>query len=189
MLPGVLKQVIFRGTDDTLTGWKEDFHLAARQQIPAQALAVDYLSRALARASTTPLYVTGHSKGGHLAVHAVSMQSELAQGRIDQLITFDSPGFVPEFLDSPGYQRTLAKTVEYIPADSIVGRLMFKQGSPQVVASSFFGLVQHSVFNRHTDTQGHFPLSEAPTLASDRVENGDQSLARAPFPRRGSTGR
>lgn len=79
------------------------------------------------------------------AVHAASMQSELAQGRIDQLITFDSPGFVPEFLDSPGYQRTLAKTVEYIPADSIVGHLMFKQGSPQVVASSFFGLVQHSV--------------------------------------------
>lgn len=98
------------------------------------------------------------------------MQSELAQGRIDQLITFDSPGFVPEFLDSPGYQRTLAKTVEYIPADSIVGHLMFKQGSPQVVASSFFGLVQHSVFNWHTDTQGHFTLSEAPTLASDRVE-------------------
>lgn len=170
VLPGVLKQVIFRGTDDTLTGWKEDFHLAARQQIPAQALAVDYLSRALTRASTTPLYVTGHSKGGHLAVHAASMQSELAQGRIDQLITFDSPGFVLEFLDSPGYQRTLAKTVEYIPADSIVGRLMFKQGSPQVVASSFFGLVQHSVFNWHTDTQGHFTLAEAPTLASDRVE-------------------
>lgn len=170
VLPGVLKQVIFRGTDDTLTGWKEDFHLAARQQIPAQALAVDYLSRALTRASTTPLYVTGHSKGGHLAVHAASMQSELAQGRIDQLITFDSPGFVLEFLDSPGYQRTLTKTVEYIPADSIVGRLMFKQGSPQVVASSFFGLVQHSVFNWHTDTQGHFTLAEAPTLASDRVE-------------------
>ncbi|MDO4820454.1 MAG: DUF2974 domain-containing protein [Rothia sp. (in: high G+C Gram-positive bacteria)] len=170
VLPGVLKQVIFRGTDDTLTGWKEDFHLAARQQIPAQALAVDYLSRALTRASTTPLFVTGHSKGGHLAVHAASMQSELAQGRIDQLITFDSPGFVPEFLDNPGYQRTLTKTVEYIPADSIVGRLMFRQGRPQVVASSFFGLVQHSVFNWHADTQGHFTLAEAPTLASDRVE-------------------
>lgn len=170
VLPGVLKQVIFRGTDDTLTGWKEDFHLAARQQIPAQALAVDYLSRALARAPNTPLYVTGHSKGGHLAVHAASMQSEQAQNRIDELITFDSPGFVPDFLDHPGYRRTLDKTVEYIPVDSIVGRLMFKQGSPQVVASSFFGLVQHSIFNWHADVRGHFMLAEHPTPASDRVE-------------------
>lgn len=77
---------------------------------------------------------------------------------------------MPDFLDHPGYRRTLDKTVEYIPVDSIVGRLMFKQGSPQVVASSFFGLVQHSIFNWHADARGHFMLTEHPTPASDRVE-------------------
>lgn len=170
LLPGVLKQVIFRGTDDTLTGWREDFHLAARRQIPAQALAVNYLARALASPSAAPLYVTGHSKGGHLAVHAASMQRKQVQGRIHELLTFDSPGFVPDFLDHSGYRRVLGKTVEYIPNDSIVGRLMFKQGSPQVVASSLLGLAQHSIFNWHTDPQGHFKLASHPTPSSDRVE-------------------
>ncbi|MGV3017348.1 Mbeg1-like protein [Rothia sp. 88186D007BW] len=170
VLPGVLKQVIFRGTDDTLTGWKEDFHLAARQRIPAQALAADYLSEALACDSRLPLFVTGHSKGGHLAVYAASVQGEQAQARIDELVTFDSPGFVPEFLGQPGYQGICAKTVDYIPVDSIVGRLMFKRGTPQVVASSFFGLMQHSIFNWHTDARGHFALVERPTPASDRVK-------------------
>lgn len=170
LIPGALEQVIFRGTDDSLIGWKEDFHLAARQQIPAQALAVAYLSRALELASGLPLLVTGHSKGGHLAVYAASQLDQGARQLLERLVVFDSPGFVKEFLHEPGYLETVEKTVEYIPADSVVGRLMYKRGRPLVVASSYFGLVQHSVFHWQTDQLGHFQLLDQPTSTSDRVE-------------------
>ena len=33
----------FRGTDDTLAGWKEDFELACMPEVPAQKKAVDYV--------------------------------------------------------------------------------------------------------------------------------------------------
>lgn len=32
----------FRGTDDTLAGWKEDFYLSCMREVPAQKMAVTY---------------------------------------------------------------------------------------------------------------------------------------------------
>ncbi|WP_421084738.1 Mbeg1-like protein [Rothia nasimurium] len=170
VIPGVHRQVIFRGTDDTLIGWKEDFHLAASQDIPAQALAVEYLSRVLVAGSEEPVIVTGHSKGGHLAVHAASLQSRGGQEAIDQVWAFDAPGFVQRFVEHPGYRRILGKVQEVIPADSIVGRLMFKASQPLVVASGAFGLMQHSIFVWRCSADGQFTVAEHPTAASDRVE-------------------
>ncbi len=40
--------IAYRGTDDTLAGWKEDFYMACMPEIPAQKIAVDYL-KAVAR--------------------------------------------------------------------------------------------------------------------------------------------
>ncbi|WP_237208966.1 Mbeg1-like protein [Rothia nasimurium] len=170
VIPGVHRQVVFRGTDDTLIGWKEDFHLAARQDIPAQALAVEYLSQALASKSPEPVYVTGHSKGGHLAVHAASVQSTQGQDGITQVLAFDAPGFVEGFLDHPGYQRILGKLVDIIPVDSIVGRLMYKRSTPEVVTSGAFGLMQHSIFLWRCTPEGEFMRAGHPTPSSDRVE-------------------
>ena len=38
--------VVFRGTDDSLTGWKEDFNLAYKPVIPSQLHALEYLENA-----------------------------------------------------------------------------------------------------------------------------------------------
>ncbi|MDQ8767713.1 DUF2974 domain-containing protein, partial [Streptococcus ruminantium] len=35
----------FRGTDDTIIGWKEDFHMAYMDEIPAQRAASAYLKK------------------------------------------------------------------------------------------------------------------------------------------------
>ena len=35
--------IVFRGTDDSIIGWKEDFHLTYMKEIPAQKQALEYL--------------------------------------------------------------------------------------------------------------------------------------------------
>ena len=59
----------YRGTDNSLVGWKEDFNMTFQQTIPAQRLAQEYIREA-ALAYIAPMRVTGHSKGGNLAVYA-----------------------------------------------------------------------------------------------------------------------
>lgn len=56
--------VAYRGTDNTLIGWKEDFNMGFVCPVPGQKLAVDYLQKA-ARRLPGRLTVCGHSKGGN----------------------------------------------------------------------------------------------------------------------------
>ncbi|PNS43339.1 DUF2974 domain-containing protein [Gardnerella sp. KA00225] len=71
--------VAFRGTDNTLVGWKEDFNMAFRCPIPAQESAEEYLLSIAKRSSkkrynlhkaVPRIIVAGHSKGGNMAVYA-----------------------------------------------------------------------------------------------------------------------
>ena len=66
--PGRFAYVGFRGTDTTLTGWREDFNMAYQAPVEAQALAARYLA-AVAADPRLPeaLILGGHSKGGNLA--------------------------------------------------------------------------------------------------------------------------
>ena len=57
--------VAFRGTDNTLVGWREDFHMSFETPVPAQVEALAYLRRQAER-TERPLRVAGHSKGGNL---------------------------------------------------------------------------------------------------------------------------
>lgn len=69
LLPGGTLAVAFRGTDDSLVGWKEDFNMAFRYPVPAQHAACEYVC-AVARLWRGPMVLLGHSKGGNLAVYA-----------------------------------------------------------------------------------------------------------------------
>ena len=61
------KVVAFRGTDNSLIGWQEDFEMAYMEEIPAQESAYKYLERVIGLFSSK-VTVCGHSKGGNLAV-------------------------------------------------------------------------------------------------------------------------
>ena len=73
--------VSFRGTDNTLVGWKEDFSMCFRREIPSQKLAKQYLQDVLMDHSG-PVRVSGHSKGGNVAVYAVSQSVPVIRERI-----------------------------------------------------------------------------------------------------------
>ena len=53
--------VAFRGTDETIVGWKEDFNMAFLSPVPGQAFGVRYLKDVASR-FRGELYVGGHSK-------------------------------------------------------------------------------------------------------------------------------
>ena len=64
--------VVFRGTDDTLIGWKEDFHMTYMDHVPAQKRAASYLQHVMKEFPKGRFLVAGHSKGGNLATYACS---------------------------------------------------------------------------------------------------------------------
>ncbi|MFU1806018.1 Mbeg1-like protein, partial [Enterococcus faecium] len=76
-------QLVFRGTDDTMIGWKEDFKLTYVQEIPAHRAAVAYLEAYLEKYAGK-VTVSGHSKGGNLALYAVAHVNDLLREQIEK---------------------------------------------------------------------------------------------------------
>ena len=64
--------IVFRGTDDSIIGWKEDFHLTYMKEIPAQKHALRYLKNFFAQHPKQKVILAGHSKGGNLAIYGAS---------------------------------------------------------------------------------------------------------------------
>lgn len=137
-------QVIFRGTDETFIGWKEDFKMTYLDEIPAQRQALVYLRKIL-EASPFTYTVTGHSKGGNLALYAASCLSEGLQAKIDQLVLFDAPGLHDRILASPGYQRISGKVLCLRPKDSIVGSVLKNDIPSYFIESKAIGTFQHNI--------------------------------------------
>ena len=143
LLPGGGAYVAFRGTDDSIVGWKENFGLACSAGIPAQVSATAYLQLA-ALTAEGPLWVGGHSKGGNLAVYAARKAPDHVRARIQACFSHDGPGFCPEALAAGGWHDdvTVDKT---IPTESLVGMLFEKnQQGFAVVKSSEQSIMQHS---------------------------------------------
>lgn len=134
--------VAFRGTDDSLVGWKEDFKLSYLDEIPAQSKATAYLN-ALPLEENTMIYVGGHSKGGNLAVwSAIHVRSEVRE-RIVHVFCNDGPGFTGETLRSEPYLSIADRVTFLVPQSSLVGLLLGNDGRYQIVKSRNLGVFQH----------------------------------------------
>lgn len=138
--------VSFRGTDDTLIGWKEDFNLATRPVVPAQKDAKEYLRR-IASAKKGKIRVCGHSKGGNLAVYAAATVPKHIRSRIISVCSFDGPGFRPEFFEKCGYKDILEKTVLIRSQNALVGTLLEAPGTEITVHSVKQGPLAHDGFS------------------------------------------
>lgn len=137
--------VAFRGTDETIVGWKEDFNMAFRSPVPGQKRSVTYLN-AVADRIHSPFYVGGHSKGGNLAVYSAMNCRPDIQERILRIYSMDGPGFRPEVLEECGYDRIATRVTKILPQSSLVGMLFEADMRFQVVASKKLGLMQHDPY-------------------------------------------
>lgn len=146
-------QLIFRGTDETLIGWKEDFNMTYLDEIPAQTSACDYLARFL-RHNPVDVTVSGHSKGGNLAVYASSFIDHSLQSYLKAIYILDAPGVQEQVLATEGYQAIRERIIAYKPQESIVGVMLASDVSSIIVASQKRGILQHDMFNwQITDQQ------------------------------------
>ena len=134
--------VVFRGTDDSIIGWKEDFHLTYMKEIPAQLAARDYLKEVLDKLDGK-VWLAGHSKGGNLATYAACHVETSIQDRVQKVYSFDAPGLHSSIRNSDNFKAIEGKILSIIPENSIVGMMLETPETDLVVKSKTFGLLQH----------------------------------------------
>lgn len=140
--------IAFRGTDGTLIGWQEDLCMSFEDAVPSQKLAKQFLERC-AREFSFPLNLTGHSKGGNLAMYACARAESAARERVKTVCAFDAPGLSETVLAEEGWKETEKKLSLYVPEASVIGLLLENPGKKTVVKSDSVGLLQHDPFNWH----------------------------------------
>ena len=151
--------IAFRGTDDTLIGWKEDFSMSFLCPVPAQELAADYLRQVAAQRSGD-LLLCGHSKGGNLAVYAAASCASSVQSRIRAVYNYDGPGFPESILRQAGYQTVCGRVQTFVPQSSVIGMLLGHEEQYTVVHSTRMGIFQHDLYSWDI-ADGHFVCLES----------------------------
>ena len=143
LLPGGDVFVAFRGTDDTIVGWKENFNMSFMHPVPAQTEAAKYLEY-IAEHTEGRIYVGGHSKGGNLAVYAAVKASDAVKERIVAVYNNDGPGFSKEFIEGEDYMSIRDRIHTLVPQSSVVGMMLEHEERYTVVKSTSGGLLQHN---------------------------------------------
>lgn len=146
LLPNGKIVVLFKGTDDTLVGWKEDFDILTQKGIPSNKLSTDYLEK-VAKTFDGNIIVCGHSKGGFIAQYASLFCSKEVRQRIECVYNNDGPGFWDySFLESEAYAEMLPKYKHFVPQSSFIGMMLSHDDDYQVVKSDkILGPLQHDL--------------------------------------------
>ncbi len=159
--------VAYRGTDETLAGWKEDFELSYSYQTKGQKEAVHYLNRIVPHLKR-PVYVGGHSKGGNFALYAASFCKPQVRDRIHTVFCNDSPGFRQEIVACSGYQDVVGRVRGIIPESTLFGALFHSDYDSKVITSSVSGLPQHDATTWQV-LRNHFVEAEDRSKQSYRM--------------------
>lgn len=146
LLPDGTIVVMFRGTDDTLVGWKEDFDILFKESIPSHKLATDYLE-AVAEKFDGDIIVCGHSKGGYVAQYGALFCKKEVRDRIVRLYNNDGPGFQSyDYLSTDAYKEMLPKYRHFVPQSSLIGMMLCHDDDYTVVRSKrISGPLQHDL--------------------------------------------
>ncbi len=172
LLPDDTAYIAYRGTDNTVVGWKEDFNMTYVYPVPAQQESVKYLN-AVASRLPNALRVGGHSKGGNLAVYAAMACDDAHRPRIAEIYNHDGPGFRQEVIQSEGYKSIEPRIRLYVPQSSVVGMLLYQKGEYSVVESNKFWILQHDPFSWEIeDDDFHYAerLSHSAVHLNDRLD-------------------
>ncbi len=137
---GKFKLITFRGTDNSISGWKEDFGLSYSLEVPAQKYAKTYLDRY--EGSELPIYVAGHSKGGNLAYYAAAK----SRVPVDGVYCFDSPGFLDGVISEEEKRKLKDISVKYIPDYSVVGLILNQEIETKIIITNSSYLLAHDCF-------------------------------------------
>ena len=141
-LPDGTNYVSFRGTDETITGWKEDFLMSCQSETAGAKEAVDYFNK-VAKALEGEFILGGHSKGGNFAMYAAAFCESQHKERILKVYNNDGPGFRDEVIQTNEFQEMLPKILTVAPQSSIIGQLLSNPAEQRVIRSTAKGILQH----------------------------------------------
>lgn len=138
--------IAFRGTDDTIVGWYEDFNLGYMPEIPAQKDTREYIARAMA-ALKGHFILTGHSKGGNLSVFGGMSLPKKSLARLNAVYNFDGPGFFAPVYERPEYKQIKDRIFAFFPEFCVVGMMFEHVNQYKIVKCSADGILQHDPFS------------------------------------------
>lgn len=146
ILPDGTLICVFRGTDDTIAGWKEDLDLFTHKNPPAYPMALKYIET-LADKFDGDIIICGHSKGGNLALMTALRCSDKVRARIKGVYNNDGPGFHDYGIFHLGtYEEILPVYKHYVPSSSFIGMMMAHDYDYKAVKSTkHLGPFQHDV--------------------------------------------
>ena len=160
-----MNYIAFRGTDDTLVGWKEDFNMCFIFPVPAQNAAVKYLEH-MAPSLHGDIILGGHSKGGNLAVYSAAFCRKEIQDRIISIYNYDGPGFDEKVLMTEQYQKISKITTTFVPQSSVVGMLLEHEENYIIIKSmQKNGFLQHNIYSWLVE-RDHFLYLDSVTTGS-----------------------
>ena len=137
--------IVFRGTDDSIIGWKEDVDILVKRGMPSHKLAQDYLERIADHYDN--IVICGHSKGGNLGLWAVLKCQEATRAKVKALYNLEGPGFYNYHLYStPAYREFLDRYYHIIPHGAFIGVMLAHDDDYLVIKSSApSGPIQHDL--------------------------------------------
>lgn len=141
--------VTYRGTDDSLIGWKEDLNMAHQSIVPGQIKAGIYINSVLKFEGDKKYYIGGHSKGGNFAYFAANMVNDKYFDNLIKVFDHDGPGFKsPEIIFKQERKLLVdTKSIKTMPHASIVGSLLHHDIETKIIKSRQISLLQHDLFS------------------------------------------
>lgn len=118
--------IAFRGTDNTLEGWEENFHMAFDMHTEAQKSAAEYVN-SIGRNLDGKIRIGGHSKGGNQACYSYLFCEDEIREKVVKMYSYDGPGLLnDEALKSENYQKLLELLdgSAIAPYDAVIGLLL-----------------------------------------------------------------
>lgn len=137
--------VSFEGTDQLISGWKEDFMMSYQFPVLSQKMAIKYMNKFIF--NRHKIIIGGHSKGGNLAVVAGMYANMFVKNKIIKVYNNDGPGLREEQFNSNKYKNMEKKLVSIIPNYSVVGLLLKHSDKYIVVKSMKRGINAHNFTN------------------------------------------
>lgn len=142
--------VAYRGTDNNIIAWKEDFNMGFEFPVPAQTRALEYFESVVSTFKDGTFMVGGHSKGGNLAVYAATFCDDKYNVPVTDIYNFDGPGFKENIMEMPEFKRIEDSIHTYVPEFSVVGMLLEHLERYSVVHSFENGIMEHEVLSWET---------------------------------------
>ena len=167
-----LVYVSFEGTDQLVSGWKEDFMFSYMYPTISQKKAISYVNRHFIF-RRKKIILGGHSKGGNLALVSGMNANFFVKRNIISIYNNDGPGLIKELYESKKYLSIKDRLINILPNYSMVGILMKNKDNLVVVRSMKKGILSHDFMSWVVDdrTFQKTELSSFSSLLMSKISN------------------